>query len=129
MKSQSYQNQHGSSKLSAVVALSIVGLLIYALINIIPASYQIMNFKTEMKNSVVQVLAMPVSADKPNEKIKAKIKRVAGENGIPPSLTVDVAEAGKEIRTHVKFTRPIDVLPFGIYKYNYEFDETVTENR
>jgi hypothetical protein len=124
MRSKSFENQQGGTKLYALVAIVALGLLIHAGWNYLPAAYQCESFKTEMHTATVQVLAMPHGAEALSDKLKKRIRIAGNENGVPANAIIEVTEANNSIKAHVRFTREINLLPFGLYKYQYQFDNT-----
>jgi hypothetical protein len=128
MKAKSYRGQQGGTKVYALVALLVLFSLIHAGWNYIPAAYQSESFKSEMHNIIVQVQAAPHGTSEPlTDKLKKRLRMVASENGVPGNALIEVTEAGSNMKARVKFTRQVDILPFGLYKYQYQFDNTATD--
>jgi hypothetical protein len=93
--------------------------------NYVPVAYEAESFKTEMQTAVVQGLALPGKLN-PIDNVKAKIQRAATVNEVPADAVIDVKMAGNVISAHVVYAKPVSILPFGIYTYNYNFDHTAT---
>lgn len=111
-----------------VVAVSLI-LLANAGYHFIPVAYNAESFKQEMSTAVVQALAMPTSYGKTSDVLKHKIVAAAETHDVPIDFELDIREANnKSITAHVHYVKPVPVLPFGIYTYNYEFDYTAAPN-
>lgn len=123
------QNEHRQSErggagikfLMVMVVLIIVGNAGY---NYIPTAYQGENFKQEMETALVQAMAMPTAANNPDA-LKARLMRIASQNQLPPAL-IDVRQMNNIMTAHVKYSKEVSIVPFGIYNYHYEFDHTAT---
>lgn len=114
----------GASAKFMLVALVII-LAANAGYNYVPVAYQGENFKQEMQTAVVQGLAMPPAAGNPVEVLKAKLNRIAVNSQLPPAV-IDVKQMNNVLTAHVKYSKEVSIVPFGIYNYNYEFDHTAT---
>jgi hypothetical protein len=114
----------GGTKLYALVALTVLFLLGHAGYNYLPIVYQYENFKSEMKGATMRVLTMPHGAESLSDKLKKQIRLAANENGVPGNAVIEVTELNNSLKAHVKFTKEINLLPFGLFRYRYEFDNT-----
>ena len=117
--------ERGSAGVKFVIALTILILVGYAGINYVPVAYDAESLKTEMGTAVLQGIALPGKAN-PVENVKARIQKAIVTNDIPPDALVDVKQNGNSITAHVVYTKDVNMLPFGIYKYVYRFDHTAT---
>jgi hypothetical protein len=115
-------NQLGGTKIYAIVALLVLFLMGHAGYQYLPAVYQSENFKAEMKSATMRVLAMPHGAESLSDKLKKQLRIAGNENGVPQTAVIEVTEANNSLKAHVRFTREIPLLPFGLYKYQYQFD-------
>ena len=59
---------------------------------------------------------------KPLEAVTASIKIASFDYDIPVDAFVDIKPVNGGVEAHVAYSRPINMLPFGLYKYNYSFD-------
>jgi hypothetical protein len=124
MRPESHQGQLGGTKIYAIVALLVLFLLGHAGYNYLPAVYQLENFKSEMKSATMRVLSIPHGAESLSDKLKKQIRIAGNENGVPASALIEVTEVNNSLKAHVRFTREINLLPFGLYRYQYVFDNT-----
>jgi hypothetical protein len=97
----------------------------YAGYNYVPVAYTAASMRTDMETAVLQGLAMPGKMN-PVDNVKGRIIKAAQINELPPDTLIDVKQNGVIITAHVAYTKPVGILPFGIYKYNYKFDQTAT---
>ena len=120
------RNEHGGAGGKLLTVLTVLILAGHAGINYVPVAYSAESFKQDMQTAVVQGLATPTKAVKPTEFVKEKIERAVIANDIPDDAYIEVQQKGKVIQAHVTYEQTINILPFGIYKYNYVFDHTAT---
>jgi len=118
-------NERGSAGTKFLAALAVILLVANAGYNYLPVAYSAENFKAEMATAVLQGMAMPGKIN-PVDNVKARIQKAMTQNDIPADATMDVKQAGNAINAHVVYTKDVNILPFGIYKYHYRFDEVVT---
>lgn len=119
---RSRQNQHGSAGAKMVVVLVILFLIGHAAVNFIPVAYQGANFKEEMQSAVVQGSALPTG--NPVATTQVRIKQSADSNNLPADTIIEVKQIKGGIQAHAIYTKKVNILPFGIYVYNYKFDHT-----
>lgn len=120
-----HHDQVGGAKLFAVVAVASVLLLVNAGYNYFPVLYQCESFKADMNNVIVQVMAMPTNKSESfGLKVEKRLIALAGTYGIPSDADIEVVEKEKRVTARVSFVKEVDLLPFGLYKYDYEFDNT-----
>lgn len=91
--------------------------------NYVPVAYAGASFKQEMDTAVVKGLAAPGSL-KPADVVKAHIQKAARDYEIPSDAVVEIRPAGNMIQAHVTYSKEINMLPFGLYRYSYEFNHT-----
>ena len=119
-------SERGSVRTKFLLTIVVLFLIANAGLNFIPVAYQGESFKQEMQTAVVQGLANPSAAGKATEVIKAKLQRAARENDLPVDTFMEIKQNGNTIHAHVYYVKPIQILPFNAYTYNYEFDHTAT---
>ena len=125
-KEKNKRGERGGAGAKLLVTLTILILAGHAGINYVPVAYSAESFKQDMQTAVVQGLATPSRAGKPTQFVKEKIERALRVNDIPEDALIEVKQNGKVLEAHVSYTQTINILPFGIYKYNYIFDHTAT---
>lgn len=57
---------------------------------------------------------------------KRKIILAAANNNVPKDALIEVKQVNSVAQAHVKCTKSVSILPFGLYKYNYHFENTAT---
>lgn len=117
--------ERGSAGAKFAIVFGIIALVVHAGINYVPVAYDAESLKSEMETAVLQGLALPGRVN-PVDNVKARIQKSMQVNNIPPEAFVDVRLAGNVISARVAYTKQVNLLPFGIYKYNYVFDQTAT---
>ncbi|MDQ3133014.1 MAG: hypothetical protein M3Q99_19965 [Acidobacteriota bacterium] len=120
------RSERGSAGTKFLITLIVLFLIGNAGLNFIPVVYESESFKQEMQKAVVQGLATPANGMKSTEFVKLKLQRAAKENNLPTDAFIDVKQNGSNIQARVYYLKPINILPFGIFTYNYEFDHTAT---
>ena len=81
------------------------------------------SFRQEKDTAVVKGLAAPGPL-KPADVVKAHIQRAARDYEVPSDAVVEIKPAGNMIQAHVAYSKEVDMLPFGLYRYNYQFNHT-----
>ena len=118
-------SERGSAGVKFAIVLAVILLTAHAGFNYVPVAYDAESLKTEMGTAVLQGLAMPGKLN-PVDNVKGRIQKAIITNDIPADALVDVKQAGNVITAHVAYTKNVNILPFGIYKYAYRFDHTAT---
>ena len=119
------ESERGSAGVKFVLVFAVILLAANAGWNYIPVAYAAESLRTDMGTAVLQGLALPGKLN-PVDNVKARIAKAIQTNGVPPDATVDVKQAGNVITARVTYVKQVNILPFGIYKYNYQFDYTAT---
>lgn len=124
-KVKSRHSEKGSAKVKFALVLIALFLIGHAGYNFIPVAYEGQNFKQEMQTAVVQGMAVPPGMTM-NDAVRARLQRAALHNQLPANTSIEVKQVNNVIQAHVIYSRQVDLLPFGLFKYNYEFDHTAT---
>ena len=119
-------SERGEAGVKLIIVLVVLFLLAHAGFNYVPIAYEAENFKQEMQTAVVQAVALPGAGTTMLDSAKRKIMIAVKNNDVPNNALVEVKQNGNAIQAHVKYTKQLNILPFGIYKYNYQFDNTAT---
>lgn len=123
---KSRNGERGEAGAKLLIVLTVLILIGHAGINYVPVAYAGESFKQDMQTAVVQGLATPTRAGKPTDFVKDKIARAIAANDVPGDAYVEVKQNGKTLQARVYYTKTVNILPFGIYKYEYVFDHTAT---
>jgi hypothetical protein len=124
--SKNRRSERGGAGAKLLIVVTILFLIGNAGFNYIPVAYEAQDFKQEMQTAVVQGLALPTGGAKPADAIKARIIKAAKANNLPVDTFMDVRQVNNVVQARVYYSKPIAVLPLGLYTYNYEFDHTAT---
>ena len=119
------ESERGSAGVKFVLILAVIVLVANAGYNYVPVAYDAESLKTEMGTAVLQGLALPGKLN-PVDNVKARIAKSIQTNNIPADAIVDVKQNGNVLTARVSYSKPVNILPFGIYKYKYDFDYTAT---
>jgi hypothetical protein len=117
------RSERGSATIKFLAVFAVLLVIANAGFNYVPVAYDGENFKQEMQTAVVNAMALPPNV-KPIESVKARIQKAAADNDVPPDMVLDVKISGQTLVAHASYTKPVSILPFGAYTYNYEFDHT-----
>ncbi len=120
-----HHGERGSAGVKFVIILVVILITAHAGYNYVPVAYEAESMRSEMQTAVVQGLAMPGKMN-PVDNVKARIQQAAQRNGVPPDALIDVRQSGNNITAHVVYQKEVNLLPFGMYKYIYQFDHTAT---
>lgn len=118
-------SERGSAAVKFLMILVVLVLVAHAGYQYIPVAYQGASFKQEMDTAVVKGLAASGQM-KPLDVVKAHIQRATFDYQIPSDALVDIQPGQGHIWAHVSYQKPVNMLPFGLYKYDYKFDYTAT---
>lgn len=118
-------SERGSAGVKFAIVLTVIILVGNAGYNYIPAAYEAESLKTDMGAAVLQGLALPGKMN-PVDNVKVRIQKAMVANQAPPDATLNVTMQGAVIQARVTYVKDISILPFGIYKYRYQFDNTAT---
>lgn len=124
MKNQ--QLERGGSSLKLLMVLLGLFLIAHAGFNYIPVAYQGESFKQDMQTAVVQAVALPGANLTMLDSAKRKVLTAATNNNIPVDAVIEVKQVGNVTQAHVRYSKKVNILPFGLYKYNYQFDNVAT---
>ena len=119
--------ERGSARVKFLLILMVLITATNAAFNYIPVAYQGENFKQEMQTIVVQGTALPVNGANPVETMKTKLIRSARDYDLP-AAAINVRQVNNVLSAHVRYTKDVSIIPFGIYNYTYEFNHTATPN-
>ena len=119
------KSETGSAQVKLVAVLVALFLVGYAAYNYIPIAYEGESFKQDMQTAVVQGMATPAGITM-SDMVKGKLQKAMSSNNIPPDAVVQITQTPNSVQARVTYTKPIKMLPFGLYKYNYNFDYTAT---
>jgi|SRR6478672_2093924 hypothetical protein len=122
-KAQSRPSERGSAGIKFLIFFVLLIATANAGYNYVPVAYAGENFKQEMQTSVVNALATPGRMT-PTDYVKNRLQKAIGDNDLPTDTVVDVKQSGTIVQAHAVFTKPVRILPFGLYTYNYHFDYT-----
>jgi hypothetical protein len=122
MKRNSERGSAGTKFLLVFAGILLIG---HAGYNYVPVAYEAESMKTEMQTAVVQGLALPARVN-PVENVKSRIMRAAQINSVPDDVLIEVKQTQSSMSAHVVYAKQINMLPFGMFKYNYQFDHTAT---
>jgi hypothetical protein len=114
-------SERGAAGIKALLIFLLLAVAANAGINYVPVAYQGASFKQEMDTAVVKGLAA-AGRIQPVEVVQASIKKASFDYDIPAEAFVDIKPVNGVVQAHVAYTRQINMLPFGLYKYNYNFD-------
>lgn len=118
-------SERGSAGTKFLVILVLIVLLAHAGYNYVPVAYQGASLRQDMDTAVVKGLAASGNM-KPVDVVKSHVQRAVSEYDIPPDALVEITPQGSYIQAHVAYQKKVNILPFGLYKYSYDFNYTAT---
>ncbi|HMQ04850.1 MAG TPA: hypothetical protein PKD26_13100 [Pyrinomonadaceae bacterium] len=118
-------SERGSAAVKFLATALALMLLANAGYNYIPVAYEGANLRQEMDTAVVKGLAASGQM-KPLEVVRASVERAVRDNNVPHDAFVEIKPAGTVVQAHVIYTKDVAMLPFGMYKYRYNFNYLAT---
>jgi hypothetical protein len=120
--------ERGNSKVIFVIVVVLLVLIANAAYNYVPVAYNDASFKQEMDTIVTQAVTMPAATQGGQQSEWAKqMTRSAGNHYDVPKDAVIVTKTeanGVAVRNTVTFHRKVQILPLGLYTYEYDFNYT-----
>ena len=114
-------SEQGSATIKFVLVFLVLALVANAGINYVPVAYQGASFRQEMDTAVVRGLGAS-GRIKPMDAVTASIRKASFDYEIPEDAFVEIKPVNGVVEAHVAYSREVNMLPFGLYKYNYNFD-------
>ena len=125
VSTQYRQSERGSAATKFLIIFVFILMIAHAGYNYIPIAYNGAAFKQEMDTAVVKGLAASGQM-KPMDVVKAHLQRAATDYRVPSDALIEVLPGEGHVAAHASYQQSVNILPFGIYKYNYKFDYTAT---
>ena len=125
MKEKKRNSENGSANSNLLVVLFVLILLGNAAYNYVPVAYQAEVIKEEMQKTVIRGVAIPTESKPPAEVIKKQLDVILKSYDVPTPY-IDVRTVNSVVYARVWYLKKVQILPFGIYERNYEFDYTTT---
>lgn len=122
---QDRTSECGSASAKLVACLVVIALVAHAGLNYIPVAYSAEHVKTDMQTAILQGMALPGKMS-PTDNVKTRLQQSALRNDLPKDVIIDVQQKGASLSARIVYNRQVNILPFGIWKYNYQFDHTAT---
>lgn len=126
MKNENRQSERGSAGAKLLAVAVVLVLLANAGYQYIPVAYEGASFKQEMQTAVINGVSMPAVGKTAVDVVKDKIAIAAKNNNLPPNAVIQVKQLNNVVQAHVTYSKPVPILPFGLYTRNYEFDNVAT---
>ena len=131
IKNRQRYNERGEGGAKLIMFLAVVFLAGYAAVNYVSAFYEAEEFKNSMKASVTNSIIRPprgVGEVDMVSFVKKNLKATLKKEGMPENANVKVTNENKVIEAQVTYSKKINLLPFGLYQYDYAFNHKVTPN-
>lgn len=114
-------SEHGGAGVKFLLVFLVIVILANAGYNYVPVAYQGASFRQEMDTAVVKGLAAS-GRIQPLEAVTAHIRKASTDYNVPNDALIDIKVLDGVIQAHVSYQRQVNLLPFGMYKYDYKFD-------
>ena len=114
-------SERGAAAVKFLLVFFILILAGHAGINYVPIAYNGASFRQEMDTAVVKALGSSGRIN-PMQLVQASIQKASADHNLPEDTFVDIKPVNGVVEAHVSYTQKVNMLPFGIYKYDYNFD-------
>lgn len=114
-------SERGAAAVKFLVVFLVLAFAANAGLNYVPVAYNGASFKQEMDTAVVKALGAS-GRIKPLEVVQASIQKASVDHSIPDDAYIEIMPVNGVIEAHVSYTQTVNMLPFGLYKYDYNFD-------
>ncbi|MCW5959134.1 MAG: hypothetical protein KIS76_03175 [Pyrinomonadaceae bacterium] len=115
-------SERGGAGIKLLLALVVFILIGNAGYNFVPVAYQGESFKQDIDGAIVKGTVLPTSGKAPIDVVKKNLFQAAKVNNIPDDAVLEVTMKDKAITGHVSYTKDVELLPFGLWVYKYEFE-------
>lgn len=115
------KSERGSAGVKFLMIFVVLVLAGNAGMQYIPVAYNGASLKQEMDTAVVKGLAA-VGAAKPVDIVTASVQRAVRDYDVPSDAIIEIKPDGGVVQARVAYTKQVNMLPFGLYKYKYNFD-------
>lgn len=116
-------SERGGAGVKVLFVLVVLGLIGNAGINFIPVWYDGQHLAQEMDSAVAQAMSNP-EFKKPVPTLKTRFEQMKKTNIIPSDALIQVKEVKGVLQANIRYVRKIDIIPFGLYQYDYFFNHT-----
>ena len=114
-------SERGSAAVKFLLIFTVIVLIGNAGINYIPVAYNGASFRQEMDTAVVKALGSS-GRMKPMDVVTASLRKASSDHNIPEDAFVEIKPVNGVVEAHVIYSEKVNMLPFGLYKYDYNFD-------
>ena len=114
-------SERGSAGIKFLCVFVVLFLLGHAGCNYVPIAYEGASFRQEMDTAVVKGLAASGRVQ-PMEVVTASLKKATMDYNVPTDAFIEVKPVNGVVEAHVQYQKQVNMLPFGMYKYTYNFD-------
>ena len=114
-------SERGSATVKAVLVFVVIGLIGHAGCNFVPVAYEGASLRQEMDTAVVKGLGAS-GRIQPVEVVTASVKKAAADYNVPTDAFVEIKPVNGVVEARVQYKKQVNMLPFGMYKYTYNFD-------
>ena len=114
-------SERGAAAVKFLLVFIVLVLGAHAGINYIPVAYNGASFRQEMDTAVVKALGSSGRIN-PLTVVQSSINKATADHHLPEDTYVDIKPVNGVIEAHVVYSEPVNMLPFGLYRYEYKFD-------
>jgi hypothetical protein len=118
---QDRNSERGGAAVKFLLVFIVLLLAANAGFNYVPVAYNGASFRQEMDTAVVKALGASGRL-KPMEVVQASVQKAVLDHNIPEDAFVEIKPVNGVVEAHVAFTQKVNMLPFGLYRYDYNFD-------
>jgi hypothetical protein len=119
------KNERGSASTKMIIVAVVLFLAGHAGYAYVPVAYCGQSLQQDMQTAVLQATALPDKSN-PLDVARNQINKSGAANGMPAGTPIEVKSNGGTVSAHVKFSKKVALLPFGLGNYTYEFDYTAS---
>src|SRR5687768_7468953 len=116
-------SERGGTGVKVLLVFLVLAAAANAGLNYIPVAYQGASFKQEMDTAVVKALGAS-GRMKPLDIAQSTVQKAAVDYDIPADAFIEIKPVKGVVQIHAAYTKPVSMLPFGIYTHEYKFDYT-----
>lgn len=125
-KNKERKAERGGAGVKLMLVAIVIILVAHAGYNFVPVAFQAEDFKQEMETAVVQGVSLPSTYGAPTEAVRFKLNNAARASQLPSDTLIEVKEKNNIVTARVFYSKKVQLVPFGLYEYDYVFDHSAT---
>ncbi len=118
---QNRTSERGGAGVKFLLVGVVLALILHAGYQYVPIAYEGASLRQDMDTAVVKGISASGQL-KPIDVVKSSIQNAIRDNNVPSDAIIEIKPSGAAIQAQIMYSKQVPMLPFGIYKYKYDFN-------